>query len=169
MGQGRRSGRKSSPIAEIDVLWLTAGLGCDGDTIAMTAATQPSIEAVSYTHLDVYKRQVQTHLCGDVLKCAVVQIVVELERLSLMGQVEIAAHDLVNGGEVEMCIRDRCMARPERRSHLWYPSLEACRGQDLRWDRRALHTKEHSPLRYIDGRLKGFLRDRNLLEAKARN
>ena len=28
----------------MDVLWLTAGLGCDGDTIAMTAATQPSIE-----------------------------------------------------------------------------------------------------------------------------
>src|SRR5688572_8599742 len=28
----------------MDVLWITAGLGCDGDTIAMTAATQPSIE-----------------------------------------------------------------------------------------------------------------------------
>ena len=34
----------SAPIAEIDILWLTAGLGCDGDTIAVTAATQPSIE-----------------------------------------------------------------------------------------------------------------------------
>jgi hydrogenase small subunit len=33
-----------SAITEIDVLWITAGLGCDGDTIAMTAATQPSIE-----------------------------------------------------------------------------------------------------------------------------
>ncbi len=31
-------------IAEIDVLWINAGLSCDGDTIAMTAATQPSIE-----------------------------------------------------------------------------------------------------------------------------
>src|ERR1700740_3299936 len=29
---------------EMHVLWLTAGLGCDGDTIAATAATQPSIE-----------------------------------------------------------------------------------------------------------------------------
>ncbi len=29
---------------EISVLWLTAGLGCDGDTIAMTAATRPSLE-----------------------------------------------------------------------------------------------------------------------------
>jgi hydrogenase small subunit len=33
-------------VTEIDVLWITAGLGCDGDTIAMTAATQPSIEDV---------------------------------------------------------------------------------------------------------------------------
>jgi hydrogenase small subunit len=30
--------------AAVPVLWLTAGLGCDGDSIAMTAATQPSIE-----------------------------------------------------------------------------------------------------------------------------
>ena len=31
---------------EFDVLWIIAGLGCDGDTIARTAATQPSIEDV---------------------------------------------------------------------------------------------------------------------------
>ena len=31
-------------IQEIDVLWINAGLSCDGDTIAVTAATQPSIE-----------------------------------------------------------------------------------------------------------------------------
>src|SRR6266403_728906 len=36
----------AEPIGEIDVLWLTAGLGCDGDTIAATAATQPSIEDI---------------------------------------------------------------------------------------------------------------------------
>jgi hydrogenase small subunit len=36
--------REPQPIGEIDVLWITAGLGCDGDTIAITAATQPSIE-----------------------------------------------------------------------------------------------------------------------------
>lgn len=28
----------------IDVLWLTAGLGCDGESIALTAATQPAVE-----------------------------------------------------------------------------------------------------------------------------
>jgi Ni,Fe-hydrogenase I small subunit len=32
------------PIEEIDILWITAGLSCDGDTIAMTAASNPSIE-----------------------------------------------------------------------------------------------------------------------------
>ncbi len=36
----------SNAVTELDVLWITAGLGCDGDTIAMTAATQPSIEDV---------------------------------------------------------------------------------------------------------------------------
>jgi hydrogenase small subunit len=35
-----------SPISELDILWITAGLGCDGDTIAMTGATQPSIEDI---------------------------------------------------------------------------------------------------------------------------
>jgi hydrogenase small subunit len=32
------------PVSEVSILWLTAGLSCDGDTIAMTAATQPSLE-----------------------------------------------------------------------------------------------------------------------------
>jgi hydrogenase small subunit len=31
---------------EIDILWITAGLGCDGDSVAMTAATQPSLEDI---------------------------------------------------------------------------------------------------------------------------
>jgi hydrogenase small subunit len=33
-------------IEELEILWITAGLSCDGDTIAMTAATQPSIEDI---------------------------------------------------------------------------------------------------------------------------
>ena len=36
----------SATIEEIDILWMTAGLGCDGDNIAMTGATQPSIEDI---------------------------------------------------------------------------------------------------------------------------
>jgi hydrogenase small subunit len=46
---GFDSGRKPialQPARELDVLWITAGLGCDGETIAMTAATQPSIEDI---------------------------------------------------------------------------------------------------------------------------
>jgi len=31
-------------IDELDILWVTAALGCDGDTVAMTAATHPSLE-----------------------------------------------------------------------------------------------------------------------------
>jgi hydrogenase small subunit len=31
-------------IDEIDILWITAGLGCDYDSVAMTAAPSPSIE-----------------------------------------------------------------------------------------------------------------------------
>jgi hydrogenase small subunit len=36
--------QSSGRLTEIDVLWITAGLSCDGDTISVTAATQPSIE-----------------------------------------------------------------------------------------------------------------------------
>ncbi|MGH2871599.1 MAG: hypothetical protein ACRDL5_03945, partial [Solirubrobacteraceae bacterium] len=28
----------------INILWLTGGLGCDGDSVALTAATNPSLE-----------------------------------------------------------------------------------------------------------------------------
>ena len=33
-------------VKEIHVLWMTQGLGCDGDTVSITAATQPSLEDV---------------------------------------------------------------------------------------------------------------------------
>jgi hydrogenase small subunit len=56
MAEGREGDRSMTVVGEaprfaapgrldvIEVLWITAGLGCDGDTIAMTAATQPSLE-----------------------------------------------------------------------------------------------------------------------------
>jgi hydrogenase small subunit len=43
-GPDERTTEPQPAIEVIDVFWLTAGLSCDGDTIAMTAATQPSIE-----------------------------------------------------------------------------------------------------------------------------
>ncbi|CAN5804318.1 hypothetical protein BH20PSE1_BH20PSE1_04690 [soil metagenome] len=33
-------------LKEVHILWITAGLGCDGDSVSITAATQPSIEDV---------------------------------------------------------------------------------------------------------------------------
>ena len=42
---GRKTQRPPN-IPEVHILWIIAGLGCDGDTISITAATQPSIEDV---------------------------------------------------------------------------------------------------------------------------
>src|SRR6476661_359438 len=33
-------------VPEIHVLWMTTGLGCDGDSVSVTAATLPSIEDI---------------------------------------------------------------------------------------------------------------------------
>src|ERR1700709_1040193 len=38
--------QKAPAVKEVHILWITAGLSCDGDTISITAATQPSIEDV---------------------------------------------------------------------------------------------------------------------------
>ncbi|MGA8110635.1 MAG: hydrogenase expression protein HypE, partial [Acidobacteriaceae bacterium] len=35
-----------SPPSDVHILWITAGLGCDGDSVSVTAAEQPSIEDV---------------------------------------------------------------------------------------------------------------------------
>jgi hydrogenase small subunit len=41
-----RSTQNAPAVKEVHILWITAGLGCDGDTVSITAATQPSIEDV---------------------------------------------------------------------------------------------------------------------------
>jgi hydrogenase small subunit len=38
--------QREPAVAEVHVVWMTAGLGCDGDSVSITAATQPSIEDV---------------------------------------------------------------------------------------------------------------------------
>jgi hydrogenase small subunit len=38
--------QKKPAVAEVHIVWITAGLGCDGDSVSITAATQPSIEDV---------------------------------------------------------------------------------------------------------------------------
>src|ERR1700726_2506459 len=42
---GRKT-QRDSPVSDLHVVWITAGLGCDGDSVSITAATQPSIEDV---------------------------------------------------------------------------------------------------------------------------
>ncbi len=37
---------RTSPVKEVHILWITAGLGCDGDSVSVTAAEQPSVEDV---------------------------------------------------------------------------------------------------------------------------
>jgi hydrogenase small subunit len=46
MSNKARSLTSAPAVPEVDVLWITAGLSCDGDSISITAATQPSIEDV---------------------------------------------------------------------------------------------------------------------------
>ena len=41
-----RSTQKAPPVSDVHIVWITAGLGCDGDSVAVTNATQPSIEDV---------------------------------------------------------------------------------------------------------------------------
>ena len=42
---GRKT-QRPSPVSDVHIVWMTAGLGCDGDSVSITAATQPSIEDV---------------------------------------------------------------------------------------------------------------------------
>src|SRR5260370_17635182 len=39
-----QAGAEESPV---HILWMNGGLGCDGDSVALTAATQPSIEEIA--------------------------------------------------------------------------------------------------------------------------
>ena len=38
-------------VKEIHILWSPDGLSCDGDTVSVTAASQPSIEEIGRAHV----------------------------------------------------------------------------------------------------------------------
>src|SRR5580765_3707327 len=38
--------QRAPAVKDVHIVWITAGLGCDGDSVAVTAATQPSLEEV---------------------------------------------------------------------------------------------------------------------------
>lgn len=37
---------RPSPVRDVHVIWVTGGLSCDGDSVSVTAAMQPSIEDI---------------------------------------------------------------------------------------------------------------------------
>ncbi|HYQ69902.1 MAG TPA: hydrogenase expression protein HypE, partial [Actinophytocola sp.] len=41
-----RHARPDEDEQVVHILWMNGGLGCDGDSVALTAATQPSIEEI---------------------------------------------------------------------------------------------------------------------------
>jgi hydrogenase small subunit len=56
--------QRPSPVRDVHIVWMTAGLGCDGDSVSITAATQPSIEDVL---LDAIPGLPKVHLHNPVL------------------------------------------------------------------------------------------------------
>lgn len=44
--QGRASAPAQAGAAEVDILWISEGMSCDGNTVSITASSQPSIEDV---------------------------------------------------------------------------------------------------------------------------
>ena len=39
-------GQHATEAVTAHVIWMTTGLGCDGDSVAMTSATNPSLEDI---------------------------------------------------------------------------------------------------------------------------
>src|SRR3984957_13597101 len=39
-------GNAPPKVTDLHIIWMTTGLGCDGDTVSVTAAMQPSIEDI---------------------------------------------------------------------------------------------------------------------------
>ena len=76
--------RRSRPLGEVDILWLNGGLGRDGESIALTGATQPSVEDLvmgatpacpasdSTTHSSLTRTATMSHVAAlaRVTRCA---------------------------------------------------------------------------------------------------
>ena len=60
---GRKTQRLPA-VKEVHVVWFTAGLGCEGDTVSVTAATQPTIEVVLLGAIrGLHKVHLQSRAC----------------------------------------------------------------------------------------------------------
>jgi hydrogenase small subunit len=47
MATGTETDATAQADPVVHILWMNGGLGCDGDSVALTAATQPSIEEIA--------------------------------------------------------------------------------------------------------------------------
>ena len=45
-GSVKMAAQRPPAVSDVHILWITAGLSCDGDSVSITAASQPSIEDV---------------------------------------------------------------------------------------------------------------------------
>jgi hydrogenase small subunit len=44
--EGKIVAEEAQGVAEVHILWTSEGMSCDGDSVSITAAMQPSIEDV---------------------------------------------------------------------------------------------------------------------------
>jgi hydrogenase small subunit len=70
---------------EVHVLWISEGLSCDGDTVSMTAATQPSIEDVV---LGLLPGLPKVHLYNKVLAYETGEAFLEAFRRAARGELD---------------------------------------------------------------------------------
>src|SRR4051794_8165732 len=76
---------EGAAAAEVHVVWITAGLGCDGDTISITAATQPSLEDLLSGALPGVPK---VHLHNPVLAYEVGEDFLEVMRKAARGELD---------------------------------------------------------------------------------
>jgi hydrogenase small subunit len=75
----------SAPVEEVHILWTSEGMSCDGDTVSVTAATQPAIEDVL---LGLIPGLPKVHLHNKVLAYETGDAFVEHFRKAARGELE---------------------------------------------------------------------------------
>lgn len=58
-----RSTQRSPAVKEVHILWITAGLSCDGDSVSITAAPSPASKTCCSALFPGYRRFTYTTPC----------------------------------------------------------------------------------------------------------
>src|ERR1700737_4921830 len=73
-GYRSRRNNMATKVEDVHVIWIVEGLGCEGDTVSITAATQPSIEDVvlgaipGLPKVHIYNKVLAYEVGGDFLE-----------------------------------------------------------------------------------------------------